>query len=382
MVITRAAFVLDLFGSIRHSVAMDEIDQQRPRKGRGALSNAAGRFETYDRVAIDDGWGSADAEPMQLRTVLTEDKSRTIIARNDSPDIPFDRSINPYRGCEHGCVYCFARPSHAFLGLSPGLDFESHLFFKPRAAELLAAELRAPRYKCQPMALGTNTDPYQPIEREHRIMRAILEVLRDFSHPVSIVTKGALVMRDIDILAPMAARNLAMVGVSVTTLDRHLARRLEPRAATPTRRLEAIAALSAAGIPVSVMVAPIIPGLTDHEIEAILEAARAAGAVSAGRVMLRLPRELAGMFAEWLEAHAPGRARHVLSLQRDVRGGALNQSGWGERFRGAGPYAEAINRRFDLATRRLGFEGVWRPTGLDVSQFRPPPRAGDQLSLL
>jgi DNA repair photolyase len=361
---------------------MDEIAQQRQVKGRGALSNVAGRFEAYGRVLVDDGWGSADAEPLPLRTVLTEDKSRTIIARNDSPDLPFDRSINPYRGCEHGCVYCFARPSHAYLGLSPGLDFESHLFFKPRAAELLAAELRAPRYQCRPMALGTNTDPYQPIERDKKIMRSILEVLADFSHPVSIVTKSALVCRDIDILAPMAARRLALVGISVTTLDRHLARRMEPRAATPTRRLDAIRQLSQAGIPVVVMVAPIIPGLTDHEIDAILEAARDAGATAAGRVMLRLPRELGDLFTEWLESHAPGRARHVLSLLRDIRHGELNQSAWGERMSGAGPYAEAIARRFQITARRIGLETNARFTALDTSQFRPPPQAGDQLSLL
>ena len=360
---------------------MDEIGQ-RQIKGRGALSNASGRFEALERVLTDDGWGGGDAEPVPLRTVLTEDKSRTIIARNDSPDLPFDRSINPYRGCEHGCVYCFARPSHAYLGLSPGLDFESHLFFKPRAAELLTAELRAPRYRCQPMALGTNTDPYQPIERDKKIMRGILEVLRDFSHPVSIVTKSALVCRDIDILAPMAAQRLALVGISVTTLDRHLARKLEPRAATPTRRLDAIRQLSEAGIPVVVMVAPIIPGLTDHEIDAILEAARAAGAKAAARVMLRLPRELGGLFTEWLETHAPGRAKHVLSLLRDIRHGALNESAWGERMTGAGPYADAIIRRFQLTAKRLGYMTDRSFTTLDVTRFKPPPRAGDQLNLL
>jgi len=361
---------------------MDPINKPQMHKGRGALSATAGRFETYDKVLTDDGWGSVDAAPFPLVTVLTEDRTRTIIARNESPDIPFDRSINPYRGCEHGCIYCFARPSHAYLGLSPGLDFESHLFFKPRAAELLAQELRAPRYQCQPLALGTNTDPYQPIERDKRIMRGILEVLRDFSHPVSIVTKSALVCRDLDILAPMAARRLALVAISITTLDRHLARRMEPRAATPTRRLDAIAQLSAANIPVAVMVAPIIPGLTDHEIEAILEAARAAGAVTAGRVMLRLPRELGGLFTEWLETHAPGRAKHVLSLIRDIRGGEINQSAFGERMSGDGPYADALNQRFRLATRRLGFATDRGVTSLNTSQFKRPPQSGDQLSFL
>ena len=359
---------------------MSEIERRLVQKGRGTLSNAVGRFEPHQRAAIDDGWGSADEPALPLETSLIEDTTRTIIARNQSPDIPFDRSINPYRGCEHGCVYCFARPTHAYLGLSPGLDFESRLFYKPRAAELLRGELSKPSYRCQPMALGTNTDPYQPIERKLVITRQILEVLAEFNHPVTIVTKGALVQRDIDILAPMAARRMARVAVSVTTLDRNLARRMEPRAATPERRLETIQALSEAGIPASVMAAPMIPGLNDHEMEAILEAARDHGASAAGWVLLRLPLEIKDLFTEWLETNAPMRARHVLSLVRDTRHGKHNSAEWGERMRGDGAYADLIAQRFRLAIKRLGLDQRER-TPLDVTQFRPPPKKGDQLSL-
>ena len=359
---------------------MSEIERRLVHKGRGTLSNAVGRFEPHQRAAIDDGWGSADEPALPLETSLIEDTTRTIIARNQSPDIPFDRSINPYRGCEHGCVYCFARPTHAYLGLSPGLDFESRLFYKPRAAELLRGELSKPSYRCQPMALGTNTDPYQPIERKLVITRQILEVLAEFNHPVTIVTKGALVQRDIDILAPMAARRMARVAVSITTLDRTLARRMEPRAATPERRLETIRALSEAGIPASVMAAPMIPGLNDHELEAILEAARDHGASAAGWVLLRLPLEIKDLFTEWLETNAPLRARHVLSLVRDTRHGKHNSAEWGERMRGDGAYADLIGQRFRLALKRLGLDQRER-TPLDVSQFRPPPKKGDQLSL-
>ena len=359
---------------------MSEIERRLVHKGRGTLSNAVGRFEPHQRAAIDDGWGSADEPALPLETSLIEDTTRTIIARNQSPDIPFDRSINPYRGCEHGCVYCFARPTHAYLGLSPGLDFESRLFYKPRAAELLRGELSKPSYRCQPMALGTNTDPYQPIERKLAITRQILEVLAEFNHPVTIVTKGALVQRDIDILAPMAARRMARVAVSITTLDRTLARRMEPRAATPERRLETIRALSEAGIPASVMAAPMIPGLNDHELEAILEAARDHGASAAGWVLLRLPLEIKDLFTEWLETNVPMRARHVLSLVRDTRHGKHNSAEWGERMRGEGAYADLIAQRFRLALKRLGLDQRER-TPLDVSQFRPPPKKGDQLSL-
>ncbi|MEI9986289.1 MAG: PA0069 family radical SAM protein [Aliidongia sp.] len=359
---------------------MNEIDRRLIHKGRGTVSNTVGRFEPHQRSGFDDGWGSADEPALPLETSLIEDTTRTIIARNQSPDIGFDRSINPYRGCEHGCVYCFARPTHAYLGLSPGLDFESRLFFKPRAAELLRGELSKASYRCQPMALGTNTDPYQPIERKLGITRQIMEVLRDFNHPVTIVTKGALVQRDIDILAPMAERRMARVAVSVTTLDRSLARRMEPRAATPERRLETIRALSQAGIPVSVLAAPMIPGLNDHELEAILEAARDHGALSAGWVLLRLPLEIKDLFTEWLETNAPMRARHVLSLIRDTRHGKHYSSEWGERMRGDGAYADLIAQRFRLAIKRLGLDQRER-AALDVSQFRPPPKKGDQLSL-
>ena len=360
---------------------MESVPTKGPRKGRGSLTNAVGRFEGYDRVAIDDGWGSADEPVLPLGTTLTEDTTRTIIARNRSPDVPFDRSINPYRGCEHGCIYCFARPTHAYLGLSPGLDFESRLFYKPRAAELLAKELSAPSYKCEPMAMGTNTDPYQPIEREQEVTRRILEVLRDFNHPVSIVTKGALVQRDIDILGPMAAKRQVKVAVSITTLDRSLARRMEPRAATPERRLETIRALADAGIPTGVMAAPMIPGLNDQEMEAILEASKAAGASSAGYVVLRLPLEIKELFAEWLEAQVPLRAKHVLTLIRDIRDGRLNHSEFGQRMKGNGAYADLLSQRFRLAQKRIGLNMTRELQTLDCSQFRKPPKAGDQLSL-
>jgi DNA repair photolyase len=351
-----------------------------PRKGRGASSNASGRFEAEQRVTFDDGWGSADAELTPLNTTLSIDTTRTIIARNDSPDIGFDRSINPYRGCEHGCIYCYARPSHAYLGLSPGLDFESRIFYKPQAATLLAAELRKKGYLCRPIALGSNTDPYQPVERRFGITRSILEVLRDFRHPVTIVSKSALIRRDIDILAEMAKEKLAIVTISVTTLDRSLARVMEPRAATPERRLDAIAALADAGIPTGVLSAPMIPALNDSELEAILERARAAGATAAGYTMLRLPLELKALFREWLEAHFPDKAAHVLSLVAQAHGGRLYDSAWSKRMTGAGPYADMIRLRFDRACRKLGFNQ--RTTDqLDTTRFRPPPQSGDQLNL-
>ncbi|MFO0995625.1 MAG: PA0069 family radical SAM protein [Alphaproteobacteria bacterium] len=352
------------------------------KKGRGARSNASGRFEPTTRVVVDDGWERSDDDELPpLRTTVTVDSTRTIIARNDSPDIPFDRSINPYRGCEHGCIYCFARPSHAYLGLSPGLDFESRLFAKPDAARLLERELRAPSYRCEVMALGTNTDPYQPIERRLTVTRQILEVLSAFSHPVGIVTKSALVARDIDILAPMAKRKLARVFLSITTLDPVLARRMEPRAATPARRLETIKALADAGIPVGVMAAPMIPALNDRELESILEAAAGAGASAAGYILLRLPLEIKDLFAEWLEGHYPDRAKHVLNLVRGARGGALYDPKFGERMRGKGAYADLLANRFAVATKRLGLDRR-EDDALDTSQFKPPPMAGDQLSLL
>jgi DNA repair photolyase len=351
-------------------------------KGRGAVSNRAGRYEPALYERVDDGWQHQtpeDETPAPVRTTLTRDTTKTIIARNTSPDISFDRSINPYRGCEHGCVYCFARPTHAYLGLSPGLDFETKLLFKPDAAKLLDAELRRPGYRPAVMAMGTNTDPYQPVERELKITRSLLEVLSAFNHPVGIVTKSTLVTRDIDILAPMAAKNLARVHISVTTLDAKLANKLEPRAPTPWRRLGAVKALAAAGIPVGVMVAPIIPTLTDSEIERILEQAAAQGAESAGYVLLRLPLEIKELFEEWLEAHAPAKAERVLSLVRQTRNGALYDARWGKRQTGTGPYAELIGKRFQLAVRRFGLNRHSR--SYDLSLFRPPARAGDQLAL-
>ncbi len=349
------------------------------RRGRGAVSNASGRFEAERREAADDGWGPPDDAPAPLRTTMTRDASRSIIARNNSPDLGFDRSINPYRGCEHGCVYCFARPTHSYLGLSAGLDFESRLFYKPDAAALLRQELADPKYRCRVIAMGTNTDPYQPVERQYRVTRQVLEVLAEHNHPVSIVTKSHLITRDIDILAPMAAERLAFAAVSVTTLDPGLARRLEPRAATPARRLDAIRALSAAGIPTTVMFAPAIPALNDPEMEAVLEAARNAGAVGAGYILLRLPHEIKDLFREWLAAHAPGRAERVLRLMREAHGGKDYDAAWGRRMTGDGPYARLIGTRFAAACRRLGLAG--KTPKLDTGRFRPPPRPGDQLTL-
>jgi DNA repair photolyase len=352
-------------------------------KGRGATFNPKVRFESAEVDPFDDGWGSlarAREDDPPPRTEVTPDASRSIIARNTSPDIPFDRSINPYRGCEHGCVYCYARPTHAYLGLSPGLDFETKLLAKLDAARLLERELGAPGYRCQPLALGTNTDPYQPVERRLKITRGILEVLARCRHPVTIVTKSAGVVRDLDLLAPMAREHLARVAVSVTTLDRDLARRLEPRAAAPGRRLEAIRELSAAGVPTAVMVAPIIPALTDHEIETILRAAAAAGASSAGYVLLRLPHEVKELFGDWLSAHAPERAGHVLSLVRQCRSGRLYDATFGRRMRGEGPYAELIERRFAAAKRRLGLGAG--STALRTDLFAPPGGNDRQLRLL
>lgn len=359
---------------------MDEPLAERPRKGRGAVSNRTGRFEHLISKATDDGWSYADEELPPLRTTLTRDSSKSIVARNESPDVPFDRSINPYRGCEHGCVYCFARPTHAYLGLSPGLDFETKLFFKPEAARLLEKELRRPGYECRVMALGTNTDPYQPVERRLGITREVLKVLAAFNHPVGIVTKSALVLRDLDILGPMAERGLAQVCVSVTSLDRVLANKLEPRAPTPPRRIETIRRLAEAGVPVGVMVAPLIPVLTDSEMESILEAARDAGAQSASYVMLRLPLEIAGLFEEWLAAHAPLKAEHVMSLVRETRRGKAYDSTFGQRMTGSGVYAETIGRRFELACKRLGFDRGKR-FRLDTSRFSPPLARDGQLAL-
>ncbi len=328
------------------------------RKGRGrAVSNKPGRYEPGERPLEDDGWGSVqadEAEAPPLRTTVQPDKSKTVIAWNESPDLGFDRSINPYRGCEHGCVYCFARPTHAYLGLSPGLDFETKLFAKHDAAAILARELAKPSYRPAPIGLGTNTDPYQPIERELGITRQILEVLERFNHPVTIVTKSALILRDLDILSRMAQRGLVEATVSVTTLNPDLARKLEPRAPTPPRRLAAIEALAAAGISTGVLAAPMIPALNDPELEAILAAATARGATRAGYVLLRLPLEIKDLFREWLEAHVPDRAEHVLSLVRDTREGNLYQAKFGTRMRGTGPYAELLRQRYRVAMRKLG----------------------------
>jgi DNA repair photolyase len=351
----------------------------KPHKGRGAVSNAGGRYEPTVHVAEDDGWGIHDAEAPPFKTTVTNEAARTIISRNDSPDIPFDRSINPYRGCEHGCVYCFARPTHAYQGLSPGLDFESRLFAKPNAAALLAEELRKPGYTCAVMALGSNTDPYQPIERERRITRGLLEVLAEHNHPVAIVTKSALIERDIDIIAAMAQKNLARVYLSITTLDKQLARRMEPRAAAPPRRLETLRTLHAAGIPVGVLTAPMIPALNDTEMEAILEAGVEAGARSAGYVLVRLPLEIKDLFREWLAEHYPLKAEHVMSLIRQTRNGKEYDAAFGSRMRGTGIYADMIENRFRLACKRLGLNQQ-RPS-LDTRQFRVPLRSGDQMGL-
>lgn len=348
------------------------------RRARGAGLNMAGRFERHDRVAVDDGWDIAE-EVAPTRTEVAIERPRTIIARNQSPDIPFDRSINPYRGCEHGCIYCFARPTHSFLGLSPGLDFETRLTAKPEAARVLRAELSKPGYRPAVMAMGTNTDPYQPIEKKFAITREILGVLRDFAHPVSILTKSAIIERDADILADMAAAGLAAAGLSVTTLDRRLARTLEPRAAAPERRLAAIRRLADAGIPTRVSVAPIIPGLNDHEIEAILAAARDAGAAGAGYVVLRLPREVGPLFRDWLTEHYPDRAAKVMAQVRDMHGGRDYDPEWGKRMKGEGAFADLIGRRFRAAVKRIGLDAPFPKLRTDL--FRVPRTGPEQLSL-
>src|SRR6478736_2656918 len=354
------------------------VDHERVA-GRGAVSNATGRYEPLARVAFDDGWSKLEDLP-EFKTTVSIDATRKIITRNNSPDIGFDRSINPYRGCEHGCIYCFARPTHAYLGLSPGLDFESKLFVKPEAADLLEKELAAPGYEPKVIAIGTNTDPYQPIERKYEVMRGILEVLDRASHPVGIVTKSALVLRDIDILARMARRNLAKVALSVTSLDPKLARVMEPRAATPARRLETLRKLSEAGIPTTVMVAPVIPAINDMEIERILDAAAAAGVKEAGYVLLRLPLELRDLFREWLRENFPDRERHVFKLIRDMRGGKDYDAKWGERMTGSGPIAWMIGRRFEAACERLGLNR--RKLKLSTEHFAPTRKRPQQLSLL
>jgi DNA repair photolyase len=353
-----------------------EVDR---RRGRGAGLNPSGRFEPMQRETFDDGWQSLEELP-PFRTEVQIEKPRTAITRNESPDLSFDRSINPYRGCEHGCIYCFARPTHAYMGLSAGLDFESKLFAKPDAPKLLERELAKSGYKVRVIAIGTNTDPYQPIEKEWRVMRQLLEVLNKANHPVAIVTKSAMILRDLDILTEMAAKNLVRVGISVTTLDRKLARLMEPRASTPTRRLEAIRMLSEAGVRTSVMAAPVIPALNDHELERILDAAKAAGAEEASYVLLRLPLEVSPLFRDWLLQNYPDRYRHVMSLVRSMRGGKDYDAEFGKRMKGAGPYAWQIARRFEMAAKRLGL--TRRSLALRDDLFVPPNGSGVQLSLL
>jgi len=348
------------------------------RRGRGSASNRSGRFEPQERIDVDDGWDSLDELP-PLATEVQVEKARRIITKNDSPDISFSQSINPYRGCEHGCAYCFARPTHAFMGLSPGLDFETKLFAKPGAAKLLEREISRPGYKPQVIAIGTNTDPYQPIERRYRIMREILAVLAEADHPVAILTKNALITRDIDLLAPMAEKGLAKVGLSVTTLDRKLARTMEPRASTPPKRLEALRRLSDAGIPTGVMFAPVIPGLNEEEMERVLDAAKAQGVREAGYVLLRLTMEVAELFKEFLKENYPDRYGRVMSLVRSMRGGKDYDSSWGQRMSGAGPYAWQIGRRFEIACERLGLNTARLKLRTDL--FKPADRSA-QLSLL
>ena len=348
-------------------------------KGRGAVGAPKHRFTTREQVAIDDGWWRDDADVPKLRTVLTPDRPQRILTRNTSPDVYFDRSINPYQGCEHGCIYCFARPTHSYFNLSPGLDFESKIFFKPNAARMLESELSRPGYKCSPIALGINTDAYQPSEDRLELTRSILKVLSAYNHPVSIITKSARVLRDLDIIADMAARDLIHVTLSIASLDPEIARTMEPRASAPYKRLAAIRALAAAGVTVGVNVAPCIPGLTDMELESIFEAAAEAGAAEAGYILLRLPYEVKDMFIEWLNTHYPDRASKVLSLIRQTRDGSLYQTEWGTRMTGTGPYAELIKQRASVARRRFGLDQ--KHIELDCSRFAPPPRKGDQLSL-
>ncbi|KIN64936.1 Radical SAM domain protein [Sulfitobacter noctilucicola] len=347
-------------------------------KGRAAGSNHAGRYERYARVAEDDGWAREEELPV-LRTTTQVELPRSMITYNKSPDLPFDRSINPYRGCEHGCVYCFARPSHAYLGLSPGLDFETQLIARTEAPEVLRRDLAARKYKVAPIAIGTNTDPYQPIEKKHEIMRECLKVLADTGHPVAIVTKGSLIERDIDILAPMAQRGLVRVGISVTTLDATLSRLMEPRAPAPARRLGVIRRLSQAGIPVRVMASPMIPALTDPELEAILGAGRDAGARTASWIMLRLPQEVSPLVQEWLAQHYPDRAERIMNRLRDMHGGKAYDATWHRRMRGEGPYAEMVAQRFNVAIKRLGLKTNAPPMRCDL--FRAPVLPGAQMSL-
>jgi DNA repair photolyase len=361
-------------------MSCDETDQVDParRRGRGAVSNRTGRFETLARVQAHDGWDMIEELP-PLRTSVRVERPRSVINYIRSPDLPFDRTLNPYRGCEHGCIYCFARPTHAYLGLSAGLDFETQLVARPEAPDVLARELRKRSYSVAPIAIGTNTDPYQPIERDQQVMRACLKVLQAFNHPVAIVTKGTLIERDLDILSPMAAKGLVRVGISLTTLDAGLARVMEPRVPSPKRRLATIRALTGAGVPVRVMTSPIVPMLNDHEIEALLKEGKAAGADAASWIMLRLPQEVSPLFQEWLQTHFPLRADRIMARVREMHGGQDYDAQWGRRMRGSGPYAQMIAARFRTATRRLGLD-LEQPK-LRCDLFHPPPRKGDQLAL-
>jgi DNA repair photolyase len=348
-------------------------------RGRGSQSNASGRFEPLRTAAFDDGWTVEDPAPPKLKTSLQTETARVILSRNTSPDIPFDRAINPYRGCEHGCIYCYARPAHAYMGLSPGLDFESRLFFKPDAAALLTRELSHSHYRPATVHIGGNTDPYQPVERSATVTRDVLEVLERFNHPCTIITKSALILRDAAILARLSRRGLARAFVSITTLDRKLARAMEPRAATPARRLEAVRGLAEAGVQVGVMFAPVIPGLNDHEMEAVLAAAAEAGATIAGYVVLRLPLEIKDLFEEWLQSERPDRAKRVMSLVRQMRGGKAYDADWAQRMTGQGPIAQLIRQRHVRATTALGLNRTRPPLRTDL--FKVPPKAGDQLGL-
>ena len=353
------------------------LQGQRTR-ARGALENATGRYEGSNRVAFDDGWEIEETDRL-IKTEVRAEVPRSAITYNKSPDIPFDRSINPYRGCEHGCIYCFARPTHAYLNLSPGLDFETRLIARPGIGKVLARELRAKTYAVDVIAIGTNTDPYQPCEAEWRVMREVVEVLSDFNHPLAIVTKGTLIERDLDLLAPMAAKGLLRVGVSVTTLDPVLSRKMEPRAPHPLRRLAVIQRLVQAGVEVRAMVAPVVPGLTDHETEAILEAVAEAGAEAASFISLRLPMEVSPLFQDWLAEHFPDRAAKVMGRVRELHGGKDYDARWGHRFRGQGIWADLMRQRFAKAAGRLGLTRDMAPLRRDL--FAPPPRAGDQLTL-
>jgi len=384
--LSRGALDQDALAAFAHASLAEpepaETHRSLAQPGRGATGNPAVRYDRQTPGPFEDGWAPIGAELADLPplpTTLTRDNSKTAISWNSSPDLGFDRAVNPYRGCEHGCVYCYARPSHAYLGYSPGLEFETQIVFKPDIASLLERELSRPGYTAQPMVLGSNTDPYQPVDRTLRLTRAVLEVLDRFSHPVSIVTKSAGVLRDLDILKRMAARGLVRVWLSVTTLDAGLARRMEPRAASPSRRLQTIAALTVAGVPAGVLAAPMIPGLNDMELESILTAARQHGAVHAGYVMLRLPLELREVFTAWLQEHVPDRARRVLALIRETRSGKLNDSRFHHRFSGGGAHGDLLAQRFRHIQKKLGFLG--RET-LDTSQFSRPAAAGDQLSLI